>query len=284
MNRTSLVAVTQGMGGISPEDGPDEAGSQEPIPGTKRDALIWMLVAGVGFIVGGILSQVGVVAWGLASGVGSASRLARLESSAMPPEGLVLCNLVGLWVGLIGAALVVSRLRGTRRFAKDMGLAIRLWPDVPLGLVAGAMLQLVVIPVLYVPFIHLIPNLKHQFSRPAERLGGASHGNGVLLLALFVAVIAPIVEEIFFRGVLMRSLEGLSRSAGRFVSWMVPVVGSALLFGLAHFEPLQFMGLVVLGLVLAIIARRTRRLGLGIVAHAAFNGFALFEFFHVHLG
>jgi membrane protease YdiL (CAAX protease family) len=51
----------------------------------------------------------------------------------------------------------------------------------------------------------------------------------------------------------------------------VATIGSAVAFGLAHFELLQLAALILFGLVLALLAERTGRLGPGIVAHATFN-------------
>ena len=53
------------------------------------------------------------------------------------------------------------------------------------------------------------------------------------------------------------------------------IVGSAALFGAAHLEPLQFPALFVFGLVAAVLATRTGRLGPGIWAHVAFNSVAV---------
>ena len=86
----------------------------------------------------------------------------------------------------------------------------------------------------------------------------------IAILFLFLAVGAPLVEELFFRGLLQRSL------ARRFGP-VVAVGGSAVAFGLAHFEALQLAALILFGLVLGLLADRTGRLGPGIVAHATFN-------------
>ena len=48
-------------------------------------------------------------------------------------------------------------------------------------------------------------------------------------------------------------------------------MGSAVLFGLAHFEPLQLPALVSLGVILGVMAVSTKRLGPSIFAHAGFN-------------
>src|SRR5207248_894152 len=74
----------------------------------------------------------------------------------------------------------------------------------------------------------------------------------------------PIVEELFFRGLVLRSL---LRRWGPTAS----VIGSAVVFGVVHLELLQLPALVVLGLVLGVLVVRTGRLGPSIWAHGAFN-------------
>jgi membrane protease YdiL (CAAX protease family) len=63
----------------------------------------------------------------------------------------------------------------------------------------------------------------------------------------------------------------LQRSLARRFGPVVAVLGSAVAFGLAHFELLQLAALILFGVVLALLAERTGRLGPGIVAHATFN-------------
>jgi membrane protease YdiL (CAAX protease family) len=85
---------------------------------------------------------------------------------------------------------------------------------------------------------------------------------------------APLVEELFFRGLLFRALLGRTPVP-------VAVVVSSLLFALAHFEAVQFAGLAVFGVVLALLAWRTGRLMPGIGAHAAFNLAAVVSVVHI---
>jgi membrane protease YdiL (CAAX protease family) len=86
---------------------------------------------------------------------------------------------------------------------------------------------------------------------------------------------APFFEELFFRGVVMRAL---ARIFGRWGGWVGPglaITGSGLLFGLAHAESLQLLGLGIFGIILGVVSYRTGRLGMNIVAHASFNLLAL---------
>jgi membrane protease YdiL (CAAX protease family) len=212
--------------------------------------------AAIGYVVGFFASAVAASVWATASGNPRSSTL-----------GTTAAGLIGLWVGLAGAPLLSSRFKGTRSLTLDFGLRMRLL-DIPVGLGLGLVCQVVVSDLLYLPLRFTDPNLERQLSRPAQQLTGLAHGSAVAFLAVLVVVCAPVVEELFFRGLLLRSL------ARRFGNrWAV--VGSALLFGLAHFEPLQFPALVAFGLVLGVVAVRTGRLGPGIFAHAGFNAFTV---------
>src|SRR5690606_26443958 len=75
-----------------------------------------------------------------------------------------------------------------------------------------------------------------------------------ILLVLIVAVGAPVIEELFFRGLLLRSLE-------RRVGSRVAIAGSALVFAAVHFQVVQFPALVMFGLVTGWLTVRSGRLG-----------------------
>jgi membrane protease YdiL (CAAX protease family) len=62
------------------------------------------------------------------------------------------------------------------------------------------------------------------------------------------------------------------------------VLVSAVLFALAHGEPLQFAGLAALGVVLALLVQRTKRLVPSFVTHASFNATALAFVIHQRVG
>lgn len=210
------------------------------------------------FLVGTLLSALGLQIAAGATGYHQGSKGA-------VPLAVTVFGLLGLWIGLVGGVVVFSRYRGTRSLRDDVGLAFR-WPfDAAVGVVAGVGTQLVLIPLLYLPFEQADPSLRHRLEAPAKTDTAGVHGTWqIAVLILFLAVGAPIVEELFFRGLLLRSL-------ARWVGPVGGVIGSALVFGLAHFELLQLPALILFGLILATLAQRTGRLGPGMVAHAAFN-------------
>ncbi len=197
------------------------------------------------------------------------------SSRAPIPVGVSVADLLGLWSGLIGAVVVYSRVWGRRSLSEDYGFRIGAWWDLPLGAAVGLACQYGLVPLLYLPFERLDPSLAHRLGQPTTRDTGAAHSVGALVvLLLFLAVGAPLVEELFFRGLLLRSL-------ARAVAAPIAIVVSGLLFGLAHFEPLQFAGLAAVGVVFAILAWLTGRLAPSIGAHMAFNAAAVITAVHL---
>jgi membrane protease YdiL (CAAX protease family) len=164
-------------------------------------------------------------------------------------------SLFGLWVGFVG----------------DYGLVLRPWPDIPLGIIAGVASQYVMVPVVEAPLLPFVHNLYTRLGHPAQSLTGHAHGPGLVLLAVLVCVGSPVIEELFFRGLLLRALFGKMRELGPRLGPAVSIGLTALVFALAHFEALQFLGLLGFGIVLGLLAWRTGRLGPSIVAHMAFN-------------
>jgi membrane protease YdiL (CAAX protease family) len=175
------------------------------------------------------------------------------------PIWLVAVLQIPLWVGLIAAVVIISRRWGTGDLRRDYGL--RFLPVDLLGVPIGVLTQIVFVPLLYLllPFID-----RDEVSESAEKLTDRATGWGVVLLVVLVVVGAPIVEELFFRGLVLRSIQA------RYSDW-IAVVGSAVLFALVHFEPITFPALFMFGLVLGYLAQRTRRLGMSVFAHAGFN-------------
>lgn len=79
-----------------------------------------------------------------------------------------------------------------------------------------------------------------------------------------VAVIAPVVEELIFRGLILHGLRKNYRAT-------TAVFISALLFSLFHLNPWQMPATFILGLLLGWIIIRTRSILLAIIGHSLNN-------------
>ncbi len=222
----------------------------------------------VGFAVGQVVGAIFVAI--AAAAAGESGQLAKFATMAEPPEWYVGTSLVGLWVGFFVGPWVASRMQGTGRFFRDLGVRFRVVDLVGIPIGIGGQL---VLDALYAPFVS---HLKH-FTAPTQKLVGASHGWGFLVIAILTVCGAPFFEEILFRGAAFKALarlfapDRLEPTRRRAVGIVAAVVVDGLLFGLAHWELYQFAGLALFGMLLATVSYKTGRLGMNMVAHASFN-------------
>lgn len=100
---------------------------------------------------------------------------------------------------------------------------------------------------------HLV-NHHPELSNPADR---PFHVIGALL-------IAPVVEELIFRGIMLKGL--LTR-----YSSMKAILISALIFGISHGYPLQAWGACVVGIILGWVYYQTKSIGTTILLHSLVN-------------
>ena len=92
-------------------------------------------------------------------------------------------------------------------------------------------------------------------------------GDPTVILVAFLLV-APVAEEIFFRGVAYNAWE---RERGAWVA----VVGSAALFAAIHSSLFALVPIFALGVILALLYRRTGSLAANIALHAGFNAISV---------
>jgi len=83
-----------------------------------------------------------------------------------------------------------------------------------------------------------------------------------------VVIVAPLTEELLFRGLILRGLL-------RHYTTRTAIIASAVLFGVFHLNPWQFLGATVLGVLFAWIFVRTGSLYPCIFGHAFANGVPL---------
>lgn len=77
-------------------------------------------------------------------------------------------------------------------------------------------------------------------------------------------LLAPVLEEMLFRGIILRSF------LVQYERWGA-IAGSALIFGVAHLNIYQFIGAFIVGLVLGWLFERSRSLFPCILLHATYN-------------
>lgn len=109
-------------------------------------------------------------------------------------------------------------------------------------------------------------NLREQ--SVAELFAGAT-GMAKAVLVVSIVLVTPVVEELFFRYAMERSLA--SRTGRPLVSSIVVAIG----FAAVHANMLSFPALVAVSLIFSHAFARSGRLATPIIAHAFFNAVGL---------
>ncbi len=258
-----MQALTDPTGGPA---GGAPAGDPPARPGAaKRSRPAW----GIGAAV---LALVTAAACGLLASLALSVLLPPGLAGTSDAPGAVLIAGVALAQALgalgVGAwATSPRRGRGGSGLAAEVGLRVR-----AVDLAAGAALALVALPVLGLAISLLVAagllDLR-DVDNTSLLFAGAERGADFLLVAASAALLAPLWEEVMFRGLLLRSLR-------RRLGTVPGVVLSSAAFGLLHAQPGRGLALVLvtgaLGVLFAVVTVRAGRLGPAIVAHAVFNG------------
>lgn len=84
-------------------------------------------------------------------------------------------------------------------------------------------------------------------------------------LVILAVIMAPVFEEVVFRGIIQKGL------INKGMKPMTAIWISAVVFGIVHANPWQFVGAVLLGYVLGMVYHRTKSLLMPVLLHAFNN-------------
>ena len=186
------------------------------------------------------------------AGFAGAALYVALCKYRLPPSSIGLTG--GAWVRrLVGAALASAAALAGNVVGQNLTIFA-------LGLRVGsqAATNIVEQQTASTPVFRLL----RDFRAPAD----------VALLVVLVAFVVPVGEEIFFRGL---AYGAFRRALGRHTA----VLASAAFFAAAHVQPVEFLPILILGMVLAYLYEYTGSLVPGMIAHAVNNLAALVLFY-----
>jgi len=239
---------------------PADAAPDQARHADMRLGWVGLVVAGLCFLAALLAASVLGLTWSVLLGLD--------QAEAKRDLGVTVVSSVGLWVGFLYLPVLWARNREDP--GRLLGLTGR-WIDLPLGLAVGLASS---VSTGLASVLLLSASEEKVLEAKAEETIDRAHGPAaVVLLVVVLCVVTPIAEEVFFRGLLFRSLH-------RITHLVVAVFIAGLVFGLVHYDPspvppsvvVAQLGLLALfGMVLCVLTHRTGRLGAGIVAHAAFN-------------
>jgi membrane protease YdiL (CAAX protease family) len=171
---------------------------------------------------------------------------------------LVLCPLIALscwWV-------VRSRGRGWRELGFKWGDARRTLTYGGLG-AAAALVASIGIMLLIVLVIYLLSG-SNPLTSASEQVETMAGGQLLITIAV-VVVLAPVFEELFFRGLFYPPLR---RSLGPTLA----IVIDGIIFGALHMRYLTIISLILVGMILTYVYEKTESLYAPIMTHALYNG------------
>ena len=182
-------------------------------------------------------------------------------------ELLLVVGLAGQYMG----HLLVFWLLTRRKQGPGVGFSIDRGDTRYVAL--GLLLQLV-LALLFFPLSTLLLPEGDAAQQIGEALSALQSTAAQVTVIVIAVVLAPVVEEITFRGVLLKAMSGRSRRAA--------MVVSALVFALFHLlglDPNRMLEaaaivlpqLFIVGMILAWITFRSQRLGPAIFLHSGFN-------------
>lgn len=212
-----------------------------------------------------------IIACIVALGIGAAKDPTLLNALAQGEAGLAKAGLPLMWgmliSGVIFLLILIPYLARDRRMAV---LGLDRWSDIPLNKAAiiAVVSAAIAVGFGYLFSTYAIPGEDAQ-SMMTDMLRNIPPTTlNIAVRFAAVALIAPIVEEIVFRGLLQRSLEH------RLPNWGALLLAS-LLFGLVHGQMKALPMLVVLGMALGYVYQKTGSLRLPILLHIINNAMAL---------
>ena len=181
-------------------------------------------------------------------------------------EDLIVLGSIGQFSGHVAAVWWLARTRGG---AASLGFQVEPWDGI--YLFVGVGLQ-VALPLLMAPLAALLGDGQtgQEVADQIRLLGGTV---ARVVMAGVVTILAPVAEELMFRGILLKSLSGGGSrrasliTAACFSGFHLLGLTGDLLTGVILLFPI----FVVVGLVLARVTIRRGRLGPAIFIHSGFN-------------
>lgn len=127
---------------------------------------------------------------------------------------------------------------------------------------------------LFEPLQTIIKDMEAANSELVKGMLASNSKVDIISNFLLVAVVAALIEEIYFRGVLQKILCD-------FIDPHKAIFISALIFSAIHMQFLGFLPRLALGIFFGYLFWRSNRLWLPILAHFLFNGIQLITFYSI---
>lgn len=239
---------------------PAPTDTAEHAPWTARDTAI-----------GAVLTLVPLIGFSLLNVVLAAhasGKTLRLTSQQDSANAIIIFLFDAVIEGVfLIAPIVYARKRGGSAWLKDLGLR-SFHPALALGLIILGIVATLISGNIYDAIAHSVFHAQPQTNLDELTKQIAAAPRTVFAVLISAVVIAPICEEVFFRGFLLPGLR-------RVLSAPWAIVVSSVIFAVAHVQLGSLPLLLVLALFLGTLRVLTRSLWPGVILHTLNNALGL---------
>jgi membrane protease YdiL (CAAX protease family) len=186
------------------------------------------------------------------------SGLAFLASFFVPEEFFIYLSAGGIHAGLFAAAMFFLWKKDLKTTIESIGFPGKAVPTLIYSL-AGLMAIFAAMFVL--GLFSIIFDFNDQ-----ELVANKIADLPIFILA-FAVVAAPISEELFFRGFLLRTISGVTNP-------IIGIIGSSIAFGFVHFaygSIIEILGTLMIGIILAIVFHKSKSITPCMLIHMSYN-------------
>jgi len=171
------------------------------------------------------------------------------------------------WAVTLGVAFTYLKLRGYKLSLKSLGFRRpKSWGE-SVVLVLGLLFTFYIFLAVYNTVLdQLLPELLPEPQEVREWYGFSIIGFIVAMSQ--VAVITPVVEEIFFRGIIHQGLE-------KRMGFLAGALLSSFIFALVHIDFTLYIPIFILGFLFAFLIHHTRSIWPCVAAHCLVNSLAV---------
>lgn len=171
------------------------------------------------------------------------------------------------WAVTLGVAFTYLKLRGYRLSWRILGFRRPVSWGEAAALVVGLLITFYIFLAIYNSVLErLLPELVPEPQEVTEWYGYSIIGFIVAMSQ--VAFITPVVEEMFFRGIIHQGLE-------KRLGFVAGALLSSLVFALVHFHYTLYIPIFLLGFTFAFMFHRTRSIWPAVTAHFLVNSLAV---------
>lgn len=243
--QASAADASQQAADAAPGGAGKPAGTARCFPNIA-DLLVFLGIFLVANLLGTAVALLTGCPWPDAAGLASGDEAVRAAAQAGVSHFNAVSYFVAMSLTLAGLLFYRARRRGPRTIGHFSRRGLN-----PMLLLWGV-LFVVATSVVLEPLMSLLPDVPNVY------------GRGVWAV-LTLVVMAPLFEEVIFRGVL---LESMRARYGVIAAWLV----SSLLFALVHVHPTVVVNAFFMGLILGFIYIASGSLWASIFLHAVNNG------------